>query len=59
MRVHGPKDRITGGVHGVAVIASAVDTDAVLDGVKITQTADAPVRTFECCGFSTKATVNP
>ncbi|MFB6520681.1 nitrous oxide reductase family maturation protein NosD [Streptomyces sp. NPDC056401] len=53
------KDRITGGVHGVAVIASVVDTNAVLDGVKITQTSGAPVQTFECCGFTATATVKP
>ncbi|MCX5009467.1 right-handed parallel beta-helix repeat-containing protein [Streptomyces sp. NBC_00555] len=53
------KDRIKGGVHGVVVIASAVHTNAVLEGVKITQTSDAPVQTFECCGFTATATVNP
>ncbi|MCP3754006.1 nitrous oxide reductase family maturation protein NosD [Streptomyces sp. TBY4] len=53
------KDRITGGTHGVAVIAATTDTDAVLDGVKITQTSGTPVRTFECCGFTATATVNP
>ncbi|MCJ1677640.1 right-handed parallel beta-helix repeat-containing protein [Streptomyces sp. APSN-46.1] len=53
------KDRIRGGVHGVAVVAASVDTHAVLDGVRITQTSGAPVETFECCGFTATATVNP
>ncbi|WP_405959058.1 right-handed parallel beta-helix repeat-containing protein [Streptomyces sp. NBC_00868] len=53
------KDRIKGGVHGVAVIASVVDTNAVLEGVKITQTSGAPVQTFECCGVTATATVKP
>ncbi|MFB7178843.1 nitrous oxide reductase family maturation protein NosD [Streptomyces sp. NPDC056257] len=53
------KGRIKGGVHGVAVIASVVDTNAVLEGVKITQTSGAPVQTFECCGFTATATVKP
>ncbi|MEV7520991.1 hypothetical protein [Streptomyces sp. NPDC091371] len=53
------KDRIRGGVHGVAVIATEVDTNAVLEGVKITQTSGVPVQTFECCGFTATATVNP
>ncbi|MEU0371043.1 right-handed parallel beta-helix repeat-containing protein [Streptomyces sp. NPDC006283] len=49
------RNRIRGGVHGVAVIASA-DTRAVLDGVRITRTSGAPVQTFECCGFTATAT---
>ncbi|WP_374774005.1 right-handed parallel beta-helix repeat-containing protein [Streptomyces sp. NBC_01310] len=53
------KNRIQGGVHGVAVIATEVDTNAVLEGVKITRTSGAPVQTFECCGFTATATVKP
>jgi hypothetical protein len=53
------KDRIKGGVHGVAVVAESVDTNAVLHGVRITRTSGAPVRTFECCGFTATATVKP
>lgn len=54
-----PKNRIEGGVHGVAVIAASVDTNAVLDGVRIERTSGAPVQTFECCGFVATATVRP
>ncbi|MCX4823208.1 right-handed parallel beta-helix repeat-containing protein [Streptomyces sp. NBC_01142] len=53
------KDRIKGGVHGVAVVAASVDTNAVLDDVRITRTSAAPVQTFECCGFTATATVQP
>lgn len=53
------KDRIDGGVYGVAVIASAVDTNGVLEGVRITRASGASVRTFECCGFTATATVKP
>ncbi|MFF3457984.1 nitrous oxide reductase family maturation protein NosD [Streptomyces sp. NPDC002730] len=53
------KDRIEGGVHGVAVVASSVDTNALLDGVRIKRTSGAPVQTFQCCGFTATATVRP
>ena len=45
-------DRIRGGVGGVAVIASAVDTVAALQNVRITATSGPPVQKFECCGFT-------
>ncbi|MFJ8073099.1 right-handed parallel beta-helix repeat-containing protein [Streptomyces sp. NPDC096176] len=51
------KDRIEGGVHGVAVVPKAVDTHAVLDGVRIGRTSGAPVQTFACCGFTATAAV--
>jgi Right handed beta helix region len=44
--------RINGGDGGVAVIAASADTEATLDGVKIAGTSGAPVREFECCGFT-------
>ncbi|MFF2513961.1 hypothetical protein [Streptomyces sp. NPDC058086] len=50
-------DRIEGGVGGVAVVAASADTQAVLDGVRVKRTSGAPVRTFECCGFTATATV--
>jgi hypothetical protein len=31
----------------------------VLDGARIKRTSGAPVRTFECCGFTAEATVRP
>lgn len=52
-------DRIDGGVGGVAVVAASADTKAVLDGVRIGRTSGAPVRTFECCGFTATVTVRP
>jgi hypothetical protein len=39
--------------------AASADTKAVLDGVRIKRTSGAPVRTFECCGFTAEATVRP
>jgi nitrous oxidase accessory protein NosD len=50
-------DSISGGTGGVAVIASFVDTLAVLDHVKIARTSGAPVQEFECCGFTATAIV--
>ncbi|MCX5192348.1 right-handed parallel beta-helix repeat-containing protein [Streptomyces sp. NBC_00249] len=53
------KDTIRGGVGGVAAIASAVDTTARLDHVKITKTSGDPIQTFECCGFTATVTAEP
>ncbi|MCX5403979.1 right-handed parallel beta-helix repeat-containing protein [Streptomyces sp. NBC_00335] len=53
------KDTVRGGVGGVAVIASAVDTTARLDHVKITKTSGDPIRKFECCGFTATVTTTP
>ncbi|WP_157880276.1 right-handed parallel beta-helix repeat-containing protein [Streptomyces katrae] len=50
------KDSIRGGAGGVAVIASAVDTTARLDQVRITKVSGDRIRTFECCGFTAKVT---
>jgi hypothetical protein len=52
-------DRIGGGVGGVAVVAASADTKTVLDGPRIKRTSGAPVRTFEWCGFTATATVQP
>jgi hypothetical protein len=52
-------DSISGGTGGVAVIASFVDTLAVLDHVKIVGTSGAPVQEFECCGFTATAVGGP
>lgn len=51
--------RIGGGVGGVAVVAASADTKTVLDGPRIKRTSGAPVRTFEWCGFTATATVQP
>ncbi|MFB0631838.1 hypothetical protein [Streptomyces sp. AB3(2024)] len=51
--------RIEGGAGGVAVVAASADTKAVLDGVRIGRTSGAPVRTFECCGFTATVAVRP
>ncbi|MFE6753544.1 hypothetical protein ACFVDQ_08100 [Streptomyces sp. NPDC057684] len=53
------KDTVRGGVGGVAVIASAVDTGARLDHVKITKTSGDPIQKFECCGFTATVTTKP
>ncbi|MGW4393030.1 right-handed parallel beta-helix repeat-containing protein [Streptomyces sp. NPDC004685] len=53
------KDTIRGGVGGVAVIASAIDTTARLDHVKITKTSGDPTQKFECCGFTATVTTKP
>lgn len=45
-------DQISGGFGGIAVIASFVDTQAVLDNVQITGTSGPAVQEFECCGFT-------
>ncbi|GAA0274041.1 hypothetical protein GCM10010302_09580 [Streptomyces polychromogenes] len=50
------KDTIRGGVGGVAVVASAVDTTARLDQVRITKISGDRTRTFECCGFTATVT---
>jgi Right handed beta helix region len=52
-------DSIFGGTGGVAVIASSVDTQAVLDHVKIAGTSGAPVQKFECCGFTATTAGGP
>jgi hypothetical protein len=41
------RDRIQGGVGGIAVIAAFVDTTAALDDVEISGTSGAPVQEFE------------
>jgi parallel beta-helix repeat protein len=48
---------ITGGQTGIAVVADAVDTSAVLRGDRIRATTIAPVREIECCGFTATAIV--
>lgn len=50
------KDKIKGGAGGVAVIGSAVDTNAVLDRLKIERTSGTAVQTFECCGLTSTFT---
>ncbi|MFF4654703.1 nitrous oxide reductase family maturation protein NosD [Streptomyces sp. NPDC001381] len=46
------KDVVRGGVGGVAVIASSVDTTARLNHVKITKTSGPRIRKFTCCGYT-------
>ncbi|MCJ0874762.1 nitrous oxide reductase family maturation protein NosD [Streptomyces sp. AP-93] len=53
------KDTIRGGGGGVAVIASAIDTTARLNRVKITKTSGDPIQKFECCGFTATVTTKP
>ncbi|MFD8001615.1 hypothetical protein [Streptomyces mirabilis] len=41
------------------LVAASADTKAVFDGPRIKRTFGAPVRTFEWCGFTATATVQP
>ncbi|GGS40135.1 hypothetical protein Snoj_03440 [Streptomyces nojiriensis] len=50
------RDTVRGGGGGVAVIASAVDTTARLDQVRITKVSGDRIRKFECCGFTATVT---
>ncbi|MFD9408706.1 hypothetical protein ACFWBN_17050 [Streptomyces sp. NPDC059989] len=53
------KDTIRGGGDGVAVIASAIDTTAQLNQVRITKVTGDRIRKFECCGFTARVTTQP
>ncbi|MFG3001358.1 right-handed parallel beta-helix repeat-containing protein [Streptomyces sp. NPDC048340] len=53
------KDSIRGGGGGVAVVASAVDTTARLNRVRITEVSGEPIQKFECCGFTATVTTEP
>jgi hypothetical protein len=53
------RDAILGGTGGVAVIASSVNTQAVLDHVTIAGTSAAPVQKFQCCGFTATTVGGP
>jgi parallel beta-helix repeat protein len=47
---------IAGGQVGIGVVATSVNTVAMLDD-EITGTSVAPVKEFACCGFTAKAIV--
>lgn len=47
---------VTGGTGGVAVIAAAADTTAVIRRVTIVGTSGPAVQEFECCGFTATVT---
>jgi parallel beta-helix repeat protein len=51
------ENTISGGQVGIGVVAGAADTVGVLRGDEIKGTSIAPVREFECCGFSATAIV--
>ncbi|MGW1763989.1 right-handed parallel beta-helix repeat-containing protein [Streptomyces sp. NPDC002073] len=53
------KDTIRGGTGGVAVVASAVNTTARLNRVRIGKTSGAAIQKFECCGFTATVTSKP
>ncbi|MFI5877218.1 right-handed parallel beta-helix repeat-containing protein [Streptomyces sp. NPDC051445] len=53
------KDSVRGGVGGVAVVASEVDTTARLNHVKITKISGDRTRTFQCCGFTATVATKP
>lgn len=51
------ENEIRGGQIGIGVVADAVNTVGVLRGDEIRGTTVAPVREFECCGFTATAIV--
>jgi nitrous oxidase accessory protein NosD len=50
-------NKIKGGQVGIGVVADLMDTVGLLQGDKIKHTSDAPVKEFECCGFTATAIV--
>lgn len=51
------QDRIFGGIGGIAIVATAVDTVGVLTDEVIRGTSGAPIQQFSCCGFAASAIV--